>query len=164
MHAYKTMWDTNIFHRKFFTGYFHDNSSSWIYFELWQICLFYTCTTHGVTGSAVLTQWTGLVTARAIESNGTGVFTPWTDKPILTSAEAIPVVTWRRLVHDALTPRLAVLPVSKHRLVQVDRLETFFMNRMYINFMKWLLQTTHYIYDQLHGFHFNEYYCTGIIH
>lgn len=32
--------------------------------------------THGVTWGAVLTQWTGLVTARAIESNGTGMFTP----------------------------------------------------------------------------------------
>lgn len=131
----------------YFTGsslqvvFAHNNSSPWIYFELWQRCLFYTFTTHGVTWGAVLTQWTGLVTARAIESNGTGMFTPWTNKPILTGAEAIPVVTWRCLVHDTLTPRLAVLPVSKQRVVQVHG-HIFHVKDAY-QVSEWLLQTMH---------------------
>lgn len=71
--------------------------------------------THGITGGAVFAARTRAVTGGTVVSYRTRVLTSCSDKPVLARAVTIATITWRRLVHNTLTTRLAVFAISVNK-------------------------------------------------
>ena len=71
--------------------------------------------THGITGGAVFAAGTRAVTGGTVVSYRTRVFTSRSNKPVLACAVTIATITWRRLVHNTLTTRLAVFAISVNK-------------------------------------------------